>query len=183
MPLSFDVSMGLPAQRNSKKKGKTSDENREASLSDCSCWNSPFRQALFTFCRGPYSHLLSGRSSCITISRSSTMDRKIFRSFKSKGLSVSSEATRALASVLSREDNADGSLALILDEIKERIDKRQIKSSVIDEEVISSVVAYLSSSEEDLAQESTQVPKTFIYTLLLSHRYYLILTHLFVFSQ
>lgn len=85
------------------------------------------------------------------------MDRKIFRSFKSKGLSVSSEATRALASVLSREDDADGSLALILEEIKERIDKRQIKSSVIDEEVISSVVAYLSSSEEDLAHESTQV--------------------------
>ena len=85
------------------------------------------------------------------------MDRKIFRSFKAKGLGLSVDACRALSSVLSREDDADGSLMLILDEIKERIDKRQISSSVIDEEAISSVVAYLSSSEDDLAQESTQL--------------------------
>jgi DNA polymerase epsilon subunit 2 len=85
------------------------------------------------------------------------MDRTIFRAFKGRGLGLSADACRALASVLVREEDSEGSLALILDEIKDRIDKRQIASSVIDEDVISSVVAYLSSSEEDLAQESTQL--------------------------
>jgi DNA polymerase epsilon subunit 2 len=85
------------------------------------------------------------------------MERTVFRAFKSKGLTVSADATRALVSVISKENNPDESLGAILDAIKERIEKREIKSPVIDVEIITSVVADLSSSSEDLAQESTQL--------------------------
>ena len=86
-----------------------------------------------------------------------TMDRSILRSFKLKGLSLSGDASRALSRVLSIEEDPTGSLERILDEIKERIEKREINSSLIDVDAITSVVAYLSSSEEDLQQESTQL--------------------------
>ena len=85
------------------------------------------------------------------------MDRAILRAFKSKGLSLSGDASRALNRVLTVEDDPSGSLDRILEEVKERIEKRDIKSSLIDVEAIISIVAYLSSSEEDLQQESTQL--------------------------
>lgn len=85
------------------------------------------------------------------------MDRSILRSFKLKGLSLSGDASRALSRVLSIEEDPTGSLERILVEIKERIEKREINSSLIDVDAITSVVAYLSSSEEDLQQESTQL--------------------------
>jgi hypothetical protein len=85
------------------------------------------------------------------------MDRKIFRAFKSKGLTVSSEASRVLSKELSRADNPEGALEDVLVEIKSRIDKKELKSNVIDLEVITSVVAYLSSDEDDLQQESIQL--------------------------
>jgi hypothetical protein len=85
------------------------------------------------------------------------MDRTIFRAFKAKGLSISADACRALGNVLQREDNVQGSLDVILLEVIERIEKREIKSSVIDVDTITSIVAFLSSSDEDLQQESTQL--------------------------
>ena len=85
------------------------------------------------------------------------MERAIFRAFKSKGLTVSADASRALIIVITKENDPDNSLALILDEVKERIEKREIKSSVIDVDTITSIVADLSSSSEDLAQESAQL--------------------------
>lgn len=58
--------------------------------------------------------------------------RAIFRAFKNKGLSLSAEASKALVSVLSKEADKDGSLGVILDAINERIEKREIRTSVID---------------------------------------------------
>jgi DNA polymerases epsilon N terminal len=85
------------------------------------------------------------------------MDRTVLRAFKLRGLSLSGDASRALSRVLSAEEDPNGSLERVLDEIKERIEKREIKSSLIDVDAVTSVVAYLSSSEEDLQQESTQL--------------------------
>ena len=51
------------------------------------------------------------------------VSRLVYRYFKSRGLSVSGDATKALVSVLSREEDIEGSLRLILDELKERIEK------------------------------------------------------------
>jgi hypothetical protein len=85
------------------------------------------------------------------------MDRTVFRAFKKKGLTLSADASRAVSKVLLVEEDVEGSLERILDEIKERIEKREIKSSVIDVDAVTSVVAFLSSSEEDLQHESTQL--------------------------
>jgi hypothetical protein len=85
------------------------------------------------------------------------MDRKIFKAFKSKGLTLSSEASKALSKELSRADNPEGALEDVLVEIKSRIDKKELKSNVIDLDVVISVVAYLSSDEDDLQQESIQL--------------------------
>eukprot|EP01041_Mallomonas_annulata_P009213 gene9213-19109_t len=84
-------------------------------------------------------------------------NRDIVRSFKAKGLAVSVDASRVLLDVLTSETDPAGSLAIILDEIRERIEKREIKTSVIDVEIIKSIVADLSSNEDDLALESTQL--------------------------
>lgn len=83
--------------------------------------------------------------------------RTIFRSFKSKGLSISADATRALESVLSREEDFDGTLQRILAELKDRIEKQDVRSTIVNEATILSIVADLSSSEEDIAQESLQL--------------------------
>ena len=84
-------------------------------------------------------------------------DRLVFRAFKKKGLTLSADASRAISRVLAGEESAESSLEQILDEIKDRIEKKEITSSVIGEDTVISVVAYLSSSEEDLQQESTQL--------------------------
>jgi len=89
------------------------------------------------------------------------MDKLIFRAFKSKGLSVSGDAVKALTSVLVREDDEEGSLRVVLDEIKSRIERREITSTLINVDNITSIVADLSSSEEDLAMESMQLLNAF----------------------
>ena len=71
------------------------------------------------------------------------------------------EATRALSSVLSKEDDKDGSLEVVLDEIRARIEKREVKSTVIGLDTIESIVVDLSSSEKDLASEKLQLLDAF----------------------
>ena len=87
----------------------------------------------------------------------SSINREVFKAFKIRGLSLQADASKALNSVLSREDDPLGSLNLILGEIKDRIEKRDIKNAVIDLETITSIVADLSSTVEDLSKESTQL--------------------------
>ena len=83
------------------------------------------------------------------------------KSLKRGGLSISLEATRALSSVLSKEDDKDGSLEVVLDEIRARIEKREVKSTVIGLDTIESIVVDLSSSEKDLASEKLQLLDAF----------------------
>ena len=88
------------------------------------------------------------------------MDRIVFRAFKKKGLSLTADASRAIGKVLTADDapeDFESSLDRLLDEIKDRIEKKEIKSSVIDLDTVSLVVASLSSSEEDLEQQSTEL--------------------------
>jgi hypothetical protein len=80
---------------------------------------------------------------------------------------------------LCREDDVEGSLRLILDELKGKIDKREggviillllavffndfsdsvflVTSRIIDVDVIQNIVADLSSDQDDIAHESFQV--------------------------
>eukprot|EP01036_Dinobryon_divergens_P024299 gene24299-32735_t len=74
-----------------------------------------------------------------------------------RSLTVSADAVLALISVLKTEDDIDGSLNLIISELKERIFKGEVSKAIIDVETITSIVADLSASEEDIANESIQL--------------------------
>jgi DNA polymerase epsilon subunit 2 len=69
-----------------------------------------------------------------------------------------------------------GSLDLVVSAIQERIDKQSLRTTIVDVDAITSVVADLSSSDEDLAQESIQLfdafnaPKLYFDEKLKSHR-------------
>ena len=90
------------------------------------------------------------------------LPRQIFRAFKAKGYSITSTASNTLCEVLKssfEQDNQDPneSLETILSEIKDRIEKREIKKFIIDLDIINNVIADLSSSDEDLEKEKFQV--------------------------
>lgn len=65
---------------------------------------------------------------------------------------------------------------LVVGAIQERIDKQSLRTTIVDVDAITSVVADLSSSDEDLAQESIQLfdafnaPKLYFDEKLKSHR-------------
>ena len=63
--------------------------------------------------------------------------------------------------MIQREKNHDEALDAILDEIKQRIEKREIVSNVITVQTISQIVADLTSNDDDLNQESLQLIDAF----------------------
>ena len=79
-------------------------------------------------------------------------EKDIFKKFKSRGWSVTSAAIKGILSVLAKEEeNKAAVLEGIINDISERMDKRQIKDSVIGEELIKVVCASLSTDDGDLA--------------------------------
>ena len=91
------------------------------------------------------------------------VQRDIFKSFKSRGLSLRADASKALLRVLLQEEDIQSSLTMILTEIKDRVEKKDIKSSVIDLSTIESIVADLSSTDEDISKTSIQLFDAFEY--------------------
>ena len=61
----------------------------------------------------------------------SNINREIFKAFKTRGLSLKADASKALSSILSREEDILGSLNDILAEVRERVDKHEITNTVI----------------------------------------------------
>ena len=92
-----------------------------------------------------------------SVAMEAKVQREIFKSFKSRGLSLRADASKALLRVLLQEDDIQDSLNIILAEIKDRIEKKDIKSSVIDLGIIETIVADLSSNDEDISKTSTQL--------------------------
>ena len=60
-----------------------------------------------------------------------------------------------------RESNCEDALDTILEEIKQRIEKREIKSNVVTVHTITQIVADLTSNDDDLNQESLQLSDAF----------------------
>lgn len=89
------------------------------------------------------------------------MDRLIFRAFKAKGFTLTSNATNALKAVLNREEDPASGLDIILEKINEKVVKRELKSSIIDVDAIANTVADLTENEEDLAKERLQLIDAF----------------------
>jgi DNA polymerase epsilon subunit 2 len=87
----------------------------------------------------------------------SQLSRAVFKAFKLRGLQLQADATEAIINVLSRENDVEGSLKLILDELKDRIEKQDVKSAMIVLATIESIVVDLSSNEDDIAREIVQV--------------------------
>ena len=85
------------------------------------------------------------------------INREIFKAFKARGLSLRADASKALQRVLIHEDDAQAALSSVLEAIKERIEKKDIQSTVIDLASIEAIVVALSSTDEDLSSEATQL--------------------------
>ena len=98
---------------------------------------------------------MQSESNCVAME--AKVQREIFKSFKSRGLSLRADASKALLRVLLQEEDIQDSLNIILAEIKDRIEKKDIKSSVIDLGIIETIVADLSSNDEDISKTSTQL--------------------------
>ncbi|CAM9354180.1 unnamed protein product [Choristocarpus tenellus] len=91
----------------------------------------------------------------------SSSSNGVFKAFKIQGLAIRADATKAVVRVVEREDDAIGALQNIIRAIKELIERNELRSNVIDVETVASVVADLSNTEEDLADESTQIQSAF----------------------
>lgn len=85
------------------------------------------------------------------------ISRLIFKRFKSQGLSINGEAMKALQSVLSKQEDFETSILYILDSINKRIEKREVLSTLINVEVIQSVVCELDSTDDDIRNTSLQL--------------------------
>jgi DNA polymerase epsilon subunit 2 len=59
------------------------------------------------------------------------------------------------------ESDGDAVLAAILDQVCDRIERREIQSSVIDREAIAAIVAFMTSTDDDLNLESTELYNAF----------------------
>lgn len=65
-----------------------------------------------------------------------------------------------LASI--REEDTEAALQAIIRAVKSRIERNELASNVVDIDTISSVVADLSSRDEDLADSSAQTQSAFL---------------------
>ncbi|CAM9757558.1 unnamed protein product [Phaeothamnion confervicola] len=82
--------------------------------------------------------------------------KDLFRVFKLNGLSARPDAIRALIRLLLREPDWDRALSAVLGGIKDKLERGDLKSSVVDVETVSSVVADLSKDDKELDEESLQ---------------------------
>lgn len=60
------------------------------------------------------------------------------------------------------EEDADGAVQAIIAAIKARIERNELSSNVVNINTVSSVVTELTSREEDLADNSTQLQSAFV---------------------
>lgn len=85
------------------------------------------------------------------------LDSEIFRQFKLCGLSIQMDARHNLKRVLENEMDFNQALDDVLRNIKDRIERREISSSVITSTIIESVVIDRTEDVNELQMASTQV--------------------------
>ena len=86
---------------------------------------------------------------------------KIFRMFKLSGLSLKTDAMKALLSILHSEDYDFEKVADIIKTVKENILSKKFTSSIIDAEMIENVVVELSKDDADIQRERIQLVDAF----------------------
>ena len=97
----------------------------------------------------------------------SNNERSIFRKFKTHGLSIQSDASRVLYGVLEKQEDFNLALRDVISNVRDRIERREISSSVISSSDIEAVVLDMTENEHDLLLASTQVFDAFQNTPLL----------------
>ncbi len=84
------------------------------------------------------------------------MDKKtVFKHFKLAGLSLTADASEELCLLLQYEDQDDvqGKFQDILNAVKELVERREIKTSVIDKNTILNIIGDLSADSEDITKQ------------------------------
>jgi len=84
------------------------------------------------------------------------MDKKtVLKHFKLAGLSLSADATEELCSLLQYEDQDDvqGKFQDILNAVKELVERREIKTSLIEKNTILNIIGDLSADNEDITKQ------------------------------
>eukprot|EP00605_Chrysophyceae_sp_TOSAG23-4_P002233 GSChrysophyteH1.ASY1.ANO1.2477.1 assembled CDS len=89
------------------------------------------------------------------------LERKILKKFKHRGWSINTAAKDGLLSALSKEDEPDDKLDEVISEIKDRMNKHKIRSSVISVEVMQEVCAALSTDGDDLHHDKFKLEDAF----------------------
>jgi len=84
------------------------------------------------------------------------MDKKtVFKHFKLAGLSLTADASEELCLLLQYEDQDDvqSKFQDILNAVKELVERREIKTSVIDKNTILNIIGDLSADSEDITKQ------------------------------
>ena len=94
----------------------------------------------------------------------------ITRNFKLNGLSIRVDAAKALASALSREEDVQAALRVVMEALKTKVERQELTSTTIDLDAITAVVADLTKDEEDVAEERIQFVDAFHLPVLHYHQ-------------
>ncbi len=91
------------------------------------------------------------------------MEREIIKRFKSRGWSITSAAIKGLISTLQKDCGDDWKewLTKVLTDIKERSEKQEVKSTVIDEDLMKEVVGYLTMDDDDREHKKFKLVDSF----------------------
>eukprot|EP00953_Heterococcus_sp_UTEX-ZZ885_P027635 14806-Heterococcus_DN1.PRE.4 len=87
--------------------------------------------------------------------------RQIATAFRYQGLQLTGDAMKAVISVLQQEEDAAAALSSVIIAVKDRIEKNELRTSVIDEAAIAAVVVDLSNTADDLARDRLTVFSAF----------------------
>jgi DNA polymerase epsilon subunit 2 len=98
---------------------------------------------------------------------SKKLKKRIIKCFQLEGLTLSKKALLGVLSVLKSENDEEEAIRVMVKSLKARIDRDESRSSVIDVESISQVVADLSKDSEDMAKDGLQVFDAFDFPRLM----------------
>jgi DNA polymerase epsilon subunit 2 len=87
--------------------------------------------------------------------------RQVLKAFKTRGLTLQADAGRSLIKILNEQEDFEQSLSEVVKELKKRIERGDITSSVISLEIIQGMVDYLTLDDTDIAMQSTQAIDAF----------------------
>ncbi|KAG5179611.1 DNA polymerase alpha/epsilon subunit B-domain-containing protein [Tribonema minus] len=87
--------------------------------------------------------------------------RQIAQAFRLQGLQLTGEAMKAIISVIESEEDSAAALGAVISAIKDKIERKELRSTVIDEAAVAAVAIDLSNTEDDLARASLKVLNAF----------------------